>query len=145
MTGRRILRLAGTGVLAFIVATATCTTSCSNKKTQSPGMDLANMQLSPAAAGSCEIDAVKMCQATGGVSAPGPSSHPVTIPMASSYGPPSAPESVEFQIPMGQVIKLMCYYNPQHNSVYRADAAAQSALTGNSVEYMKQRGFCINK
>jgi len=46
---------------------------------------------------------------------------------------------------MGQAIKLMCYYDPQHTSVYRADATAQSALTANSVEYMKQRGFCINK
>ena len=145
MTEHRILRLAGTGALAFIVPTATSTTSCSSKKPQSPGMDLANMQISPAAAGSCEIDAVKMCQVTGGLAAPAPSSQPATIPMASSYVPPNAPESVEFQIPLGQAIELMCYYDPQHNSIYRADATAQSALTGNSVEYMKKQGFCINK
>ena len=144
MTEHRILRLAGTGALALIVATATCTTSCSSKQPQSPGMALANMQLSPAPAGSCEIDAVKMCQVTGGVSG-GAASQPATTPMATSYGTPNAPESVEFQIPMGQAIKLMCYYDPQHTSVYRADATAQSALTANSVEYMKQRGFCINK
>jgi len=144
MTEHRGLRLAGTGVLAFLAAIATCTTSCSSKKAQSP-MDLANMQISPAAAGSCEIDAVKMCQVTGGVSAPAMSSQPAAMPMASSYVPPNPPESVEFQIPLGQAIKLMCYYDPQHNSVYRADASAQSALTGNSVEYMKKRGFCINK
>src|ERR1039457_3839568 len=106
-------------------------------------MDLANMQISPAAAGSCEIDAVKMCQITGGLAAP--SSHPATITMASSHVPPSAPESVEFQIPLGQTINLKCYYDAQHNSIYRADATAQSALTVNSVEYMKQRGYCINK
>src|SRR5208283_1690683 len=145
MTEHRILKLAGTGALAFIVATAICMTSCSSKNPQSLGMDLPNMQLSPAAAGSCEIDAVKMCQVTGGVSAPAQTSEPATMPMATSYGTPNAPESVEFQIPMGQAIKLMCYYDPQHNSVYRADATAQSALTANSVEYMKQRGFCINK
>ncbi len=63
----------------------------------------------------------------------------------SSYGPPNLPDSYEFQIPAGQNIKLMCYYDPQHTSVYRADATADSALTGNSVEYMKQRGFCANK
>ncbi len=145
MTADRILRLAGTAALAFIVATATCTTSCSNKQPQSPEMALANMPLSPAAAGSCEIDAVKMCQVAGGVSAPAPTSQPATMPMASSQGTPNAPESVEFQIPMGQAVKLMCYYVPQRTSVYRADATAQSALTANSVEYMKQRGFCNNK
>ncbi len=145
MTEHRILRLAGSGALAFIVATAICTTSCSSKQPQPPGLNLANMQLSPAAPGSCEIDAVKMCQDTGGLAAPAPSSQPAATAMASSNVPPSAPESIEFQIPMGQAINLMCYYNPQHNSVYRADATAQSALTRNSVEYMKQRGFCVNK
>ncbi|HEY9158973.1 hypothetical protein [Candidatus Binatus sp.] len=145
MTEHRILRLAGSGALAFIVATAICTTSCLSKQPQSPRLNLASMQLSPAAPGSCEIDAVKMCQDTGGLASPAPSSQPATMPMASSYVPPSAPESVEFQIPMGQAIELMCYYNPQHNSIYRADATAQSALTRNSVEYMKQRGFCVNK
>ncbi len=143
MTEHRSLRLAGSGALALIVATAICTTSCSSKQPRSPGLNLANMQLSPAAAGSCEIDAVKMCQVMGGLAAP--SSQPAATAMASSNVPPSAPESVEFQIPMGQAIELMCYYNPQHNSVYRADATAQSALTRNSVEYMKQRGFCVNK
>ena len=62
-----------------------------------------------------------------------------------SYGPPNLPDSYEFQIPAGQNIKLMCYYDPQHASVYRADATPDAALTGNSVEYMKQRGFCANK
>src|ERR1017187_6465659 len=145
MTEHRIVRLAGTGALAFIVATAICTTSCSSKKPQSPGMGLASIQLSTAAAGSCEIDAVKMCQITGGLAAAAPSSHPATIPMASSHAPPSVPESVEFQIPLGQTINLKCYYDAQHHSIYRADATAQSALTVNSVEYMKQRGYCINK
>ena len=103
------------------------------------------MQMSLAAAGSCEIDALKMCQATGGFPAPAMSSQPAAMPMASSSGPSNVPESVEFQIPLGQTIKLMCYYDPQHNPVYRAEASAQSALTENSVEYMKKREFCINK
>ncbi len=65
--------------------------------------------------------------------------------MASSYGPPNMPESVDFQIPAGETIKLMCYYDPQHTSVYRADATPQSQLSGNSVEYMKKQGFCVSK
>ncbi len=145
MTARRILRLAGTLALAFIVATAICTTSCSSKQPQTPGMDLTSMHLSPAPAGSCKIDAVKMCQVTGGFAAPAPSSQPATMPTASSYAARKAPESVEFQIPMGQTIQLKCYYDLQRNLIYRADATAESALTGNSVEYMKQRGLCINK
>lgn len=145
MAERRIVRLARTGALAFFVATAICATSCWSKRPQSAGMNLASVQLSPAAAGSCEIDAVKMCEVTGGLAAAAPSSHPATTAMASSDGPPSAPESVEFQIPMGQTIKLMCYYDRQRNAIYRADAAAQSALTANSVAYMKQRGFCASK
>ena len=71
-----------------------------------------------------------------------PPTQPSTM---SSYGPPNLPDSYEFQIPAGQNIKLMCYYDPQHASVYRADATPDAALTGNSVEYMKQRGFCANK
>ena len=129
-----------TVMLAVLVTIATCAASCSSTSEQPPGTNLANMQMSPAAAGSCNIDAVKMCQAEG--SSTTPSSQPATT---SSYGPPNMPESIEFQIPAGQTIKLMCYYDPQHSSVYRADATPQSALTGNSVDYMKKQGFCVTK
>jgi hypothetical protein len=141
MTRLNLSRFAGLGALAILAALATCIASCSSNQAQSPAMDLANMQVSPATTEHCEIDAVKLCQATGGTSAAAPS-QPATMPMASSYGQPSAPESVEFQIPAGQAIKLMCYYNPQHSSVYRGDATPESALTANSVEYMKKQGFC---
>lgn len=102
------------------------------------------MRLSPAAVGSCQIDAVKMCQVTEGSTAAPSKEPPATMPMP-SYGPPNLPDSVEFQIPAGQAIKLMCYFDPQHTSVYRADATPEAALTGNSVEYMQKRGFCIKK
>ena len=101
------------------------------------------MVMSTAAAGSCQIDAVKMCQATGGGSQTAAQS--ASPPMAGSYGPSNLPESVEFQIPAGQSIKLMCYYDSQHSSVYKADATPESALTDNSVDYMKKQGFCSNK
>jgi hypothetical protein len=132
------MRLVAIGGLAMLVTIA----SCSSKTAQSPGRDLARMHISPAAVGSCRIDAVKMCQATEGVT---PSSQPAAMAMTNSYGQPNPPESIEFQIPAGQAIKLMCYYNPQHTSVYRADATPESPLTGNSVEYMKKQGFCTNK
>jgi hypothetical protein len=132
-----------TAALAMLTAIAIGLASCSSNQAQPPRMDLATTQISPANTGHCDIDAVKMCQATGGAPAQA-AQEQATMPMP-SYGPPNLPESVEFQIPAGQAIKLMCYYDPQHNSVYRADATPQSALTGNSVEYMKKQGFCTNK
>jgi len=127
--------------MALLAAAAICIASCSSKQEQAPGMDMASMQLSPAPTDACKIDAVKMCQLVGG-SAPPPPTQPSTM---SSYGPPNLPDSYDFQIPAGQNIKLMCYYDPQHTSVYRADATPDAALTNNSVDYMKQRGFCANK
>src|ERR1700722_17948778 len=70
-----------TVMLAILVTLATCAASCSSKTDQPPGMNVANMQMSPAPAGSCQIDAVKMCQAEG--SSTTPSSQPATT---SSYG-----------------------------------------------------------
>ena len=134
-----MLRLAG--ALTVLVTIATFTASCSSTQERPPTMDLTSAQTSPAPAGSCKIDAVKMCQATGATPSASAAPQPA---MASSYGPPNMPDSIEFQIPAGETIKLMCYYDPQHNSVYRADATPQSPLSGNSVEYMKKQGFCVN-
>ncbi len=129
--------------LTIIAAIAIWSAACSSKTAEPTQPDLASMQISPAAVGSCQIDAIKMCQATDGS---GKAAQPAaSAPMAGSYGPPNMPDSVEFQIPAGQAIKLMCYFDPQHTSVYRADATPESALTGNSVDYMKKQGFCSNK
>jgi hypothetical protein len=129
--------------LSMIVAIAIWSAACSSKTEQPPAQSPASMQMSTAAPGSCQIDAVKMCQATGGGSQT--AANQASAPMAGSYGPSNLPESVEFQIPAGQNIKLMCYYDSQHSSVYKADATPDSALTDNSVDYMKKQGFCSNK
>lgn len=135
------------GVSRFASASAILLTmtswlaSCSSGNAQP--QDLSRIQQTPAAGEHCEIDAVKMCQAEGPSTTA--SSQPASAPIASSYGPPNVPESIEFQIPAGQAIKLMCYYDPQHSGVYRADATPESALSGNSIEYMKKQGFCTNK
>jgi hypothetical protein len=143
MTSHRMSRLFGTAPLAISAAIAMGIASCSSSQPQPPAMGLATTQVSPSATEPCDIDAAKMCQATGG--SPAKATEQQANMPASSYGPPNMPESVEFQIPAGQAIKLMCYYDPQHTSVYRADATPQSALTGYSVEYMKKQGFCTNK
>ena len=137
-TRKFTLRISLHGMLAAI---AICSAACSSKTAQTP--NLASTQSSPAPAGNCQIDAVKMCQVTEGGSAK--VAQQTAAPSASSYGPPNMPDSVDFQIPAGQAIKLMCYYDPQHTSVYRADATPEDALTGNSVDYMKKHGFCSNK
>ena len=131
--------------LWMIAAIAIWSAGCSSKTetTGSGGGPIIGGPVSTAAAGSCQIDAVKMCQATGGGSQTAAQS--ASAPMAGSYGPSNLPESVEFQIPAGQNIKLMCYYDSQHSSVYKADATPDSALTDSSVDYMKKQGFCSNK
>jgi hypothetical protein len=129
--------------LSMIVAIAIWSAGCSSKTEQPGAAGGPRIAMSPAAAGGCQIDAVKMCQATGGGSQTAAQS--ASAPMAGSYGPSNLPESVEFQIPAGQNIKLMCYYDSQHSSVYKADATPDSALTDNSVDYMKKQGFCSNQ
>jgi hypothetical protein len=141
-------RLARIGALAILIAIMVGVASCSSSETQAPPQaaqapdvsSLTGVPVAPAAAGACKIDAIKMCQETAGGSAPAPAPPPSTM----SYGPPNMPTSVEFQIPAGQAIKLMCYYDAQGKSVYRADATPEAALTENSVEYMKKQGFCTN-
>ena len=143
MARARARRHSWVRLLAVSAAIAIWTAGCSSNKGPAPGMELASMQMSPAPAGACQIDAVKMCQATDGTTASAQTAS--SAPMPSSYGPPNMPDSVDFQIPAGQLIKLMCYYDPQHTSLYRANATPESALTGNSVDYMKKQGFCTNK
>ena len=115
---------------------------CSSSKSPAPASGPATMQMTPAAAGSCEINAVKMCSEVG--AATPASAARANVPTASSYATQNMPDSVEFQIPAGQAIRLMCYYDPQHKSVLRGDATPEAALTENSVEYLKKQHFCLN-
>jgi hypothetical protein len=94
-----------------------------------------------APAGDCKIDAVKICQTEGGGAAKNPE------PMAAGqmgYGASSAtmPDTIEFSIPAGPTLQLMCYYDPQHSKVMRADIANQVAMNAATVKYLKDQGFC---
>jgi hypothetical protein len=142
MATTRIQKLTGISALVIFATIAISSAGCSSKTEQPPAQGLASTPMSTAPAGSCQIDAVKMCQATTGSPA---AAQQASAPMAGSYGPSNMPDSVEFQIPAGQNIKLMCYYDSQHSSIYKADATPDSALTDNSVDYMKKQGFCSNK
>jgi hypothetical protein len=97
--------------------------------------------LTEAPAGSCTIDAVKICQmVSGGTISPAS----ISATSAATTGTAAMPDSIDFQIPAGQTLRLMCYYDPQHKTIARADATPESALTTNSVEYLKAQGFCIH-
>lgn len=111
-------------------------TGCSTKSATPATPAMPTLTVAPA--GSCTIDAMKMCQVT---DASPSSAAPSTAP-AAPYGASTMPDSVEFQIPAGQTIRLMCYFNPQRTGLVRADATPLSELTTNSVDYLKAQGFC---
>jgi hypothetical protein len=102
-----------------------------------------NMKMSLATPGSCDIDAAKMCSSLGTLSGQGAPAAPSAA--QSTYANATTPESVDFQIPVGQPIKLMCYYDQQHTAIVRADATPEAPLTDNSVSYLKSQGFCTHK
>jgi hypothetical protein len=141
------MKSASIASITIAIATALMLAACSSNK-QSPTEGLASMKISPAPPGACEIDAAKMCASIGGLSGGGLAAGSASTspsPAQTGYSASTAPESLEFQIPAGQAIKLTCYFNQAHTSVVRADAAAESALTDNSVAYMKTQGFCAQK
>ncbi|MDO8431353.1 MAG: hypothetical protein Q7S58_02985 [Candidatus Binatus sp.] len=131
------MKAASIASIAMAVMLAACSSNSS-----SPESGLAVMKVAPAPPGSCEIDAAKMCSAIGSL-AGGSESTPSAA--QTTYANATAPESVEFQIPAGQAIKLTCYYDQPHTAIVRADATPESALTDNSVAYMKSQGFCAQK
>ena len=137
--GRELKMKAATIVLLLILM-ASMLAACSSSN--STPTELPSLKIAPAPPGSCNLDAKKMCGSFGSLAA---GSVSTTAAQQTTYASATAPESMEFQIPAGQAIKLMCYYDQQHASVIRADATAESPLTDNSVAYLKGQGFCAQK
>src|ERR1700730_24321 len=98
MATTRIRKLTLISLLAIILMLAIWSSGCSSKTEQPAFVGGPRVAMVVAPAGSCQIDAVKMCQATTGSQT---AAQPSSAPMAGSYGPPNMPESVEFQIPAG--------------------------------------------
>ncbi|HEY6417880.1 MAG TPA: hypothetical protein VIX59_02660 [Candidatus Binataceae bacterium] len=109
-----------------------CASNTANNASSSPAT---------AEAGGCKIDPVKICEASSG-------RHASTAPMPSAptmgmYGSRAIPpETVQFEVPLGPTIQVMCYYDPQHATVSRADIANQPALTPDTVKYLRDHHFC---
>jgi hypothetical protein len=96
----------------------------------------------PSTDATCNIDARKMCAAIDkGAGGNTTSSAP---PLSQSYGTAAMPDSIDFQIPAGPEVRLMCYFDPQHVTVARADATPKSPLDANAVKYLKEQGFCVS-
>jgi len=90
----------------------------------------------------CNIDARKMCAAIdkgsrGAAAASAP-------PLSQSYAGAAMPDSIDFQLPTGPEVRLMCYFDPQHVTVARADATPKAPLDANAVKYLKAQGFCVS-
>ncbi len=96
-----------------------------------------------APAGDCKIDAVKMCQAASG------NPQPSTVPKATGmgYGASSGtmPDTIQFDIPNGPSLQLMCYYDPQHTAITRAEIANEVAMSAATVKYLRTQKFCAGQ
>jgi hypothetical protein len=127
----------------LMAAMALILTACSSKEAPPGAPVIPNLKIALAPPGSCNIDAAKMCNSIGGLS--GQRSAVAPSAAQTTYANATTPESVDFQIPAGQAIKLMCYYDQQHTAIVRADATPESQLTDNSAAYLKSQGFCAQK
>jgi hypothetical protein len=123
---------------AFALGASACASSAPQTTVSAPAAEAGG----PAA--ECKIDAVKICQATGGSSAAAKNPAPMAMGQTGGYGASSAtmPDTVEFTIPAGPTLQLMCYYDPQHTKVTRADVANQVAMSSSTVKYLRDQGFC---
>ncbi|MGH7947820.1 MAG: hypothetical protein ACREQF_01140, partial [Candidatus Binataceae bacterium] len=92
----------------------------------------------PAAATACEPDASKICLAISATSKPSPAVTSMGTPYASS----NLPETLVLDIPGGPTIQVMCYYNPQHSALLRAELSAQPKLDDAGVKYLREKKLC---
>ncbi len=132
------MKLSSALYLILVGAIVSQLPACANQQNPAP----------PAVAGTpstdttCNIDARKMCAAIDkGAASTSSSSAP---PLSQSYGSAAMPDSIDFQIPAGPEVRLMCYFDPQHVTVARADATPKTPLDANAVKYLKEQGFCVS-
>jgi hypothetical protein len=118
--------------LVLGIAIAGCSTSGGDQTAQPDAP-------TQSASADCKIDAVKMCTEidTGGTAASAMASAG-----AAPYGSTSTPDAVDFQIPAGVELRLMCYFDPTHTTVTRADATPRGGLDAPSIQYLKSKNFC---
>jgi len=92
------------------------------------------------AAGSCNVDSVKVCteaQTAGTLEAPQPAVGYTTTQSA-------MPDTAHLAIPNGPTVQVMCYYNPQHTSLGKTDWTSSSELDANATQYLQSKGYCVH-
>ncbi len=122
---------------------AVCLSACASQPASAPAAAAPATPAASSARGDCQIDPIKICQATQGSSKAQEQKVMPAMPMG-TYGasPVAPPETIQFDIPNGPSLQVMCYYNPQHTAVTRADLATQVAQTSDTVTYLRKQGFC---
>jgi hypothetical protein len=90
-----------------------------------------------APAGGCTVDAMKICkdaQAAG------------TLEAAPAMGMGSMqsalPRTARVEVPGGPTVQAMCYYDPQHSTVTRADWTATATLDAKAIAYLQSKKLC---
>jgi hypothetical protein len=126
------LKIAALAVALGIAATAS---SCGLQKTSAAG-DGAPAASAPVAA--CEADPSKICLAISAAKQPSPAATAMGAPYASS----NLPETLLLDIPGGPTIQVMCYYNPQHSALLRAELSSEQQLDEVGVKYLREKKFC---
>jgi hypothetical protein len=90
-----------------------------------------------APAGGCTVDAMKICkdaQAAGRLEAA------PAMGMGSMQS--ALPRTARIEIPGGPSVQAMCYYDPQHNTVTRADWTATATLDAKALAYLQSKKLC---
>ncbi len=55
------------------------------------------------------------------------------------------PSTARVEIPGGPAVQAMCYYDPQHKTISRADWSASAQLDANAIAYLKSKNFCAGQ
>jgi hypothetical protein len=118
---------------AVLIAAATLG-GCATSPASSQG---AAAPAAAAPAGGCTVDAMKICkdaQSAGTLEAA------PTMGMGSMQS--ALPRTARVEVPGGPTVQAMCYYDPQHSSVTRADWTATATLDANAVAYLQSKKLC---
>jgi hypothetical protein len=131
----RILVNLRTAVAIAAAAAAAMISGCSASPAASRS---AQPAAAAAPAGGCTVDAMKICkeaEAAGTLEAA-----PMTMGAASTQA--ALPRTARIEIPGGPAVQAMCYYDPQHKTVTRADWTATATLDAKAIAYLKDKKLC---
>jgi hypothetical protein len=134
------LEIVKPGTLSAIAAVALTAVlaGCAASPAASPAAAQGAPSLAAAApGGGCTVDAMKICkdaQAAGTLEA--------APAMGMGATQAAMPRTAHLEIPGGPTVQAMCYYDPQHNTVTRADWTATATLDAKAIAYLQSKKLC---